>query len=397
MVIDELMEMVERGMKGNPDFLTVGTHPVTGKKGKISRYINFGKRMYVLFGGMPGTGKTAIVDYVFVLGMYRQWKAGNGPKPFFIYRSMERNTVWKMAKWTCLMMMLDHGIMMDVATMIGMPGALRTLTSEDVKIIESYREFWEEFNDHIVIRDGSVTVEEAGEDIERIMHQKGDLIKTEGEYVVMNGKNIKKWEEARTDESKGFKRRYVEFKGQRIYEGDMKYFPYDEEEIVIHITDHIGKYKKDDKTDNQVIDAHADMVADARDLYGMAIVDISQFNRNVHDTYRKVKTNLTVNEGDFRGCSKPYHNCDIAIGMLSPWALDKGDHEGFYMKAFVSEQGHCRFRDMKIVKNNWGPEGISVALAFFGENGYIHELPADPQELTEYRIEEIVNGINLFV
>lgn len=401
MILDELLAQVDKGINGNPDFIPIGAHPVTGQFGKLSEYINFGKRMYVLFGGMPGSGKTSIVDYMFVMSLYKQYQRGEVAKPFWIYRSMERSSVWKMAKWTCLLAFLDHGVLLDVATLLGMPGRLRPLTKEDRKLIESYQEFWDDFNRHIVLRDGAVPVERTAEDIATIMAKKGVVIDTLDEHLVVNGKPYGHWGDYDRTQRNGLEVGYADLNlgklGQhRIYEGEKTFIPVDPTELVIHLTDHIGKYAKGDRSDNSVIDQHADAVADARDLYGMAIVDISQFNREIHSTYRQVKTELTINEADFRGCSKPYHNADIAIGMLDPHSLGQGMHAGHIMDQFISPRGHCRYRDLRVVKNNWGPSGVSKSLVFFGENGYIHELPSDPSDITERDLENLKEGINLF-
>lgn len=399
MDIDDLLKMIEHNVNKASDFVPMASHPVTGERGTLGKFLNFGKRLYVLFGGSGGTGKTSIVDYLFVISLYRQYLRGEGPKPFWIYRSMERNSTWKLAKWTALLLYLDHGLLIDTATLLGMPTKTRDLSPADFKLIESYREFFQDFRRHMVLLDGAVEVGKAKEQATEIMYQKGLLMELNDGILLINGEVAEVAKEFyREDTTSGIRRPYVylEGRGVSVYEGQPVFIPANPDELVIYLTDHIGKYKKGDRSDNSVIDEHADFVGEFRDVYGAGIVDISQFNREVHDSYRKASGTIIINERDFRGCSKPYHNCDMALGMMDPEGLGLFQHEGYDLPAFKSPAGHCRFRDLRIVKNNWGPDKISFALAFIGENGYIHELPPSPDDITEEFMEKVRLGEKLF-
>ena len=326
---------VQQGVDGSNTWLPL-------KQGKLGSSIYFGQGMYFLFGGLPGSGKTAVVDTMFVLEPYRWWRANKeflDIKPHWIYRSMERSRELKIAKWTAYMMYMDHGIRIDVPTLMGWPNKLYTLTKEQINIIDSYKDFFDELEEHITIVDGS-------------KHPTG-VFSFAKEYALANGKMEKR------------------------DQYNSKYVPNNPNSITIHVTDHVGKITSEAglNGDKAILDKHSEYMGELRDVYGMSIIDISQLNRGIEDTYRAVKTEIDVQPKDFKGTGDMYENADVVIGLMNPYKLQVFDYMGYDIKAFVNDRNYNRFRALKVIKNSYGIDDFRIGYQFLGENGLMVELP----------------------
>lgn len=320
---------------------------------KLASIINFGKRTKILVAGMPGSGKTSIVDSMYVLDIYRWWLKNRHTtdiKPFWIYRSMERSKTLKIAKWTAYLIWKDRGVLVDVPTLLGWSNRKHDLTSEHKKIIDSYKPFFEEFQDYCKIIDGIDHPTGVMADAEKFANEKGIT------------KQIDKYNKI--------------------------YTPHNENEIVFHITDHIGKLKKEKSfgtylTDKGVLDLDSNYKASRmRDFYSWSVLDIMQLGRTLENTYRQVNTELDITPADFKGSGNPYEDADIAIGLLNPYKLQAYDHMGYDVRKFVNNKGYNRFRSLKVIKNSYGIDDVKIGYLFHGEVGGMTELPRS-DEMTE--------------
>lgn len=224
------------------------------------------------------SGKTAIVDSQFLLEPYLYWWRNRDKlkiDPYWIYRSMERNRVYKIAKWLSYMLFVDHQILIDVPTIMGWPNRLRSLTNEEIEIIKSYREFFEEMEKRVIIYDGASNPTGVYKDAEKFMLSKGQFNQID--------------------------------KYNKVYVPDNPYL------IVCHITDHIGKLKSENGLqDKGILDLHSEYMGQLRDQFGMTVIDISQLNRNIENTYRAVNTDIDVQPQDFKGSSDTFENKQLS-------------------------------------------------------------------------------------
>lgn len=326
---------LEKGVKNEHLWLPLS-------QGKLGSTIMFGKNMYYLFGGLPGSGKTAIVDTMFVLEPYRWWlrnRNNTKVKPFWIYRSMERAKHLKIAKWLSYMLFVDHQILIDVPTLMGWPNKLYDLDDELISIIDSYKEFFEEMEEHIYIIDGTTHPTAIKDYATKFALKRGEIV--------------------------------------QVSEFNKKYVQYNPDEIFIHVTDHVGKItkEKDLNSDKAILDKHSEYMGTLRDFYGFAVIDISQLNREIEDTFRAVKTELDVQPKDFKGTSDLYENADVVIGLMNPYKLQVYDYAGYDISQFVNSKNYNRFRGLKVIKNSYGIDDFRLGYQFYGENGLMVELP----------------------
>lgn len=350
---------LDKGLKNEATYIPLS-------QSKLNDSIFFGKSMYYLIGGLPGSGKTAIVDSQFLLEPYLYWYKNKDKlniNPYWIYRSMERNRIYKIAKWTAYLMFIDHQILIDVPTIMGWPNKLRNLSDKEVEIIKSYRPFFEEMFERVIIYDGSMNPTGVYKDAENFMLSKGRV--------------------------------------EKIDKFNSIYIPNDSNLFVCHITDHIGKITSENGlNDKGILDLHSDYMGKLRDQYGMTVIDISQLNRNIENTYRAVNTEIDVQPQDFKGTSDMYENADIVIGLLNPYKIQAFDYGGYQIKRFVSNSNANRFRSLKVIKNSYGNDDFVVGFHFLGENGLMAQLPnamdINYQHFTEgkYVYEYLENRLN---
>lgn len=346
---------VQKGLDGSHTWIPL-------KQGKLGSSIVFGKNMYYLFGGLPGSGKTAVVDTMFVLEPYRWWlrnRTTTKIKPHWIYRSMERSRELKIAKWTAYLLYVDHGILLDVPTLMGWPNKLFTLSDKHIELIDSYKDFFEEMEEHITIVDGG-------------MHPTG-VYTFAKDFALSRGKKV------------------------AINDYNSKYIPDNPNEIIIHVTDHVGKLRNEAglSGDKAVLDKHSEYMGVLRDYYGMTVIDISQLNRGIEDTYRAVKTDIDVQPKDFKGTADLYENADVVIGLMNPYKLQAYDYMNYDINAFVNKRNYNRFRALKVIKNSYGIDDFRIGYHFVGENGLMAELP-NSQEI-DYNLVEDGEYIKRFV
>lgn len=330
---------------------------------KLGSKIAITKSMYILLGGMPGSGKTAIADSVFVLDLYDWWQKNKSEvdvEPYWIYRSMERSVILKRTKWLAYKLFKDHKILIDVPTILNWPNKLYDLTPKIMDLMASYDDYFDEMFQYIDLVPGA--------------ENPTGINKYIWAYFTdpKNGELVFREVDSLTDDGKPTKRNII-----------TGYKSTNPNKIVIHLSDHIGKLKSQKApntntllNDKQILDLHSENMGSARDLFGMVPIDISQLNRGVEDTYRNVKTEIDVMPMDFKGSGDMYENADIVIGMLNPYKLSAFNYAEYDIPKFVSDTGHNRFRSLKCLKNSYGIDDFRIGYLFLGENGLIKELPS---------------------
>ena len=146
MSFEKLKREVDNGMNGRNNGIPMGFN-------RLNRYIGIRKRMYFVTGGLTGSGKTSFVDDAFVLNPYDWYISQKDPKfkLRIIYRSMERSRTYKLAKWVCIKIFLDHGYIIPVSKLLGWT---EKMTKDEHDIFLLYKDYMEQMDDVITIIDG---------------------------------------------------------------------------------------------------------------------------------------------------------------------------------------------------------------------------------------------------
>ena len=370
---------------GRPDTsIAIMDGPGSSRRSRLGQHISIGRGRYVLVVGTPGSGKTAFLDTVFVLNTFLNWKKFGGPKPYIIYRSMERPEKFKLAKWLAYLTFIDKGCIFDVPTILGLSNKKRDLTPDDISLLKSYEPVLEELLEIVELIPGTASPESVYERGTNVARGLGLVVEAQQGKIKVNGQI--QGELNQKEVVNGVDRFYSDMSFGRIYEG--KYFFPKTDRTVYHITDHVGKVLKGSRTEREAINAHATIMGDVfRDIYGFCCFDVLQMNREIENTYRQVKTELTIKRSDIKGSSVPEENADTILGLLNPLKYDYNNYEG-YRITDMNEGGDNNFRALLGIKNTYGIDDFVLGLCFYGAMGFIKELPR-ADEMTGYDYERV--------
>lgn len=386
---DEFLDQVEKGIRGDNTFIPVGFS-------KLNPHIGIGKGIYIMVGGESGTGKTALVDEMFVLNPYAWYMANRertDKKLRIIYRSMERSKTHKIAKWVCLRLWLKYNILADVPTVLGWRTDRSKITPEVYAKIKECRDYFEEMFDVVQIIDGATHPTGMYMQCKGISLSEGFLIKSNDEDIVKvdhknpKGKVIKKFSKEHYKITKGGTRVYYEevnLKGEpeMITQYYTKYYPDNPNVINVVLGDHNGKWKNErGYTEKQTLDKASQYYGELRDIYGWSPIAVNQFNRNIADTTRRVKLDLTPEKQDFKGSGNMYEDADFVCAIFNPAESNIKEFKGYKIPLFNNTKGFNRFRSLHILKNSYGLDNIITALSFVGECGHFEQVNK-PKELT---------------
>lgn len=299
------------------------------------------------------SGKTSLVDDAFVLNPYDWYIAQKNPKIKLkiIYRSMERSRTYKLAKWVCRKIFLDHGYIISVNKLMGWTDKM---TKDEHDIFLTYKDYMEQMDDVITIIDGP--------------ENPVAIAKHLREHALERGKI------------------------EKIDDFNKIYIPNDENEITLVIIDHIGLLKptKDLGTKKQVIDKMSEELRYARDFYGYTPVAVSQFNRDISNPIRIKAGDVEPALDDFKDSSGPSEDADVVLALFDPMRYKVSDPSGYDLDKLVDDYGNKYFRSLRVIKNSYGTDDIRIGLAFLGELGLFKELPRR-KEITDSDYENVVN------
>jgi hypothetical protein len=386
-MLEELIDHMHRVKRGEERGMVLYDHPV-GAVSKLQKMISFGPGRYLIMAGPPGTGKTSYIDTQFVLKPILAWIHRGAACPNYIYRSMERSPLDKIAKLVSAIIQVDQKIVLDPKILLGFSNASRLVTDDDIALVSHYRDYFEVIKKNLDIIPGSASPKQVLDYAVRKAQSRGKLWSTKGRSALVN--NQVAGELNLSEVIGGVEKYYMETPWGKLYEGASVFIP-DDKSIYIHITDHIGKLVSgNEKT---VLDEHSNnMAGTLRDIYRYGVIDVSQLNRGLYDTYRAKNTLLTITMSDLKGTNTTAENADIVLGVINPAAHQIEDYEGYNVGSFINpETNASHLRVIVCAKNSQGPSDFKIGVAFWGENGMTYELPS-PLHTTNVDAENTIRG-----
>lgn len=341
---DVLIEDIERGEKG----LNIGL-PFGFKR--LSEYIpNIQQGTYYSIGGEAGSGKSSLVDNMFVLNpikWYLENKNNTDIKIKIFYFSFEITLVNKIAKFAAWQLFKKKKILIDI----------NYIKSRGDNKIDS------------IIKNEILQLEEEIDILESIIEIYDEPINPTGIYK--------------------FLREFYEKNGKyiKIDEYRTKYIPNNPNLYVIGIFDHIGLTKKESGfTDKQNIDKLSEYCVFHRNKHNFIPVLVSQFNRGLAEAERqlKLKGSKTINyeslrpqQQDWKETGNIAQDANVQIGLFSPNRYDIPEFDKYDITKLSD-----RFRSINIPKNRDGTPDLAVGLAYIGEVGLFKELPKYNEMIT---------------
>ena len=332
MSFDLLKAEVEKGLEGKNGGIPLGFD-------RLSQYVGIRKGLFYLVGGLTGSGKTTFVDDAFVLNPY-DWSISeegrkSGIKIRFWYRSMERSTTYKFAKWVSRKIFIDQGIIIPVNRLLGWT---QKMTHDEHDLFLCYEDYMKELQENIIIYPGAENPVGIAKDLKKYALTKGTI--------------------------------------EELDEYNRVYVPNDPNEITIVVIDHIGLLKttKDQPTKKEAIDKMSSELQYARDFYGFSPVVVSQFNRSISNPMRIKNGDVEPQLEDFAESSSTQNDADVIMALFDPLRYNVPDVSGYNLDKLRDEYGNKYFRSLRVIKNTYGADDLRIGLGFFGQIGMFKEL-----------------------
>lgn len=348
-------ERVQEGLDGKYQGLANGFS-------RINRYI-FGiqRGCYTLIGGLSGAAKTTLVDFM-LINAIQDAERKNMPINIFYY-SLEIDEFSKKANWLSVLIFNKHGVVVSSETIKGL-GEFR-LSEIELKLVK-------EATIELNVIWGKINW------IWESINPTG-IYKSAWDFMSKRGKFI--YEEY-IDENNKAQKRIVKFVNNNPNEYN------------IIVGDHLALMKiesRDGKafTLKDNLDKMSEYSVRLRNLFGMTIIWLQQFNQGLSSVERqKFKgVDISPQQSDFKDSTSPYQDADLVIGIMNAYKMDMEKCLNYNINVPGATYNlKDRFRLLKIVKNRLSRDNIMIGLLFQAESGHFEELPRF-NEVTNENIE----------
>lgn len=339
-IIEPVKDGLENPNKGIPIPMT-----------KLSKYTNHIERgQYTVIGGKPTSGKSALMDYIYMINVYKWWRSKgyddtgskikypDRPPLKMFYFNMKTKPHVKWQKWVCLYLKLEHGLVIDIPTLTGKVGKLYELDQIIVDQITKAREFFEEFEAEVM------TVIHKPQQPSSIFNRIYEYMLTIG-HIDQSGKYTLDAE----------------------YEGQLVYVYIDNTRYLVSESD--GFQTMDEKGLNKKINAYA-------------ITLSKDFNVNINiiiPNRTTVMNRVKESEPTYKELGVFAESADLGLITYNPYNENNNKFLGYPVEATVIRGKH-RLRTITVVRNPIGLENVTVGAFFLGECGYFTEAPHPTQE-----------------
>jgi hypothetical protein len=345
------LEAVTAGMQGQNTGLKCGLP-------KLGKFINNIQRarMYVI-GGSAKSGKTAIIDEMFVLSPFLlEHKTGN-IKLKIKYFSYEISKIEKMAKFCAFFMYENYGI----TDTNGKPFSSNYILSKgEYKLNEEHYKIVEKiYNDELNELFGNGGVIDFYEDRDNPYGIANEIHR----HAEANGEYIYKEYDFKCDNGTFEKR------NRRV-----GYRPSDPKEFVIVICDHADLIRATRNMDSKhKIDELGRICVEFRNLVGYSFVIVQQLNREMGKTDRLKFSgdDLQPMAEDFKNTGNLIEDANLVIAIFNP-SVYKHIHQ--HLNYDIDRLGKY-YRSVHILQSRETECFVNEGLFFLGEIGNFTELP----------------------
>lgn len=329
----ELKNRIQEGLDGKFEGLENGFKDLND--------VLFGvqKKCYTLIGGLSGTYKTTLLDYIFLNALKDAEK--KNIKIDVFYYSFEIDKLTKQCNWLSQLAYKKYKLVIPPEKIKGLGN--NRLNSKEQSIVEGLIPEVEEMFNKINFIFDSVNPYGIYKEIFDYCISKGTA-KYEN-YIDENGKT---------------KQRITSFK-------------WNEDRYLLIGIDHLylAKKEKGNNTKENMDKLSTNLVS-LRNLFGVSPFVVQQFNQglNAVDRAKFKGIDLSPQQTDFKDTTNPYQDCDIALGIINPFKLDMFEYNGYNIQKFRD-----RFISLKVIKNRLSKDNVAKGLLAKPEVGSFEELP----------------------
>ena len=347
---------VEDGIKGLNQGLNIGLP-------RLNAYIHgLQKKYYYVIGGGPKSGKTAFLDNCFILQPYlNDIKPNNEPIEYH-YFSMEIDLVEKIAKWVAYFMDIKYGIYCDSNYILGR--TKEKLTKEHLKLVdqiydEDITRLFGNLDENGVPDKNSprlITFYQDKETPTSIFNTMFQIADNNGTIL---RENVEEVDEFGTTT---YKKRII------------GYIPKDPKKKIVCIVDHVALCKRNPGlTEKENIDKLSEGFVFLRNMFGMTIIVLSQFNRELEsiDRLKLSRDNIAPSRADFKGTGNLTEDANLVIGILNP---NLYPNLSYHLDYKLEDWGNS-YRSIHIVASRNVEGDINLSVILEGKTGRIKELP----------------------
>ena len=282
----QFKQRIEQGLKGEYTGLANGFD-------RINKYIyNIQRSCYTLIGGLSGSSKTTLCDFILLNGLQDAKSKG---VPFNVtYYSWEIDEISKKANWLSIMIYKKYDRVISPQTIKGLGDS--RLTDEELEIVYAelpeLEELFTQIDWHWV-----------PENPTGLYHLWWKTMSAKGEFTTM----------PYTDEEGNSREKIISWK------------PNNKEEYNIVVLDHmaLGRLERGFNL-KQNIDKMSEYIVACRNMFNMTFFVVQQFNQGLSSVDRlKFKgADISPQQTDFKDSTNPYQDADVVLGLMNAYKMD---------------------------------------------------------------------------
>lgn len=288
--------------------------------------------MYYLVGGDTGSGKSHLLNNLFLLNPLDHLR-NNGikKKVKILYFSFEMAARAHILRALPRHLWLNDNIVTDVNTILSR-GQNNKIPADVYKRVLAAEAYFDWLESHITFVDSAMGKTK----IEKLLRK--------------------------TAEENGI---FIGEPGEEVYQ------PTDPDQLILVILDHNGLSKRETEKDIKgVIDGISKVFVDYRNRCGFSFVVLNQFNRDIQSSDRKKLGSIEPQLSDFKDTSGSQEDADLVIALADPWRYGHNKYKDFDISILQD-----KFRCLHVLKNRSGATNKHIGLNFFGNLGIFEELP----------------------
>lgn len=316
---------------------------------RFSEYLpGIQQKRYYLISGASGAGKSQLTDHLFVFTPNEFTRTPDVDITFKVfYYSLELDKETKMTQWMTRRLYDHYGIRANI-NILQSVGKNRLSDSIYMALMET-QEYFEKLEDSVIINDN-------------ILNPTGIIKDIEG-YAKANGKILKKAFTIKERQNDGS---IVE----KEVLGFDRYIPNNPNEYVIVIVDHASLLNLEQGMPiKQTIEKLSKDFVRLKNRYHYIPVLIQQQAAEGENLSHFKADKLEPNKANLAESKLTYNDCDIALGIFSPYKHDIKNYRGYN----IIEMGDS-YRNLNIFKNRFGIQNVNIGMYFDGAVNYFKEL-----------------------
>lgn len=334
-----LEERIQAGLDGKFQGLSNGFKRINSEIHGIQRGV------YTLLGGLSGTYKTTLADFMLLNAISDAESKGLEINVF--YYSYEIDELSKKCNWLSVIIRNKHGIIIPPEVIKGFGD--NRLTPEQLEYVKMEIPTVEALFSKINFRFKSTNPTGIYNEMWQYMSSKGTF--TYLEYIDKEGNSKKKID---------------------------KFIPNNPEAYTIIVLDHLLLLQKERGfSDKEIIDKMSEYMVELRNMFNVSSIFISQFNDGLSSIDRaKFKgVDISPQITDFKSSRNPYADADVVLATMSAFKMDMPTCLGYDINKLKDS-----FIMLKVIKNRLGRDNIAIGLLANPKAGSFSELPPAKSE-----------------